>query len=654
MPSARPLALLLSTLALTLATTTPAVAGVFPGDPVVGPSPALRTLDGLDLAPDGGGALVATIQDGGVDHVFASRLVDGAWGAPERLDVGLGAPSAQPAVAAEDDGRLAVAFVNAGNLYVASRTSRSAPWVRQTLWDHGGASSPALDMSVNGKAYLVFTAPGAGGHDVRLAYARDGGPWTLAAAPLDAVPSADAGFGTARPQIAASADGIAIAVWGERGHVFARRVRGTQPSVTFADASAGLGVEGVGATTSDSPVVAAQDDDSFTAVAFRASFTVGGASRSRVVYRRLRGSRFEGATPLDILPFASGQGSVGPHVAIVGTGQGLALGSGDGTFLSYAMQIRVDAGPGPVVQVDSVSASTAPTYASIAAATARKMLVAWQLTPASGSGELHARYWADTAFQPELVLSKPQYGPVLGTRGLLSAGDDAGDLAVAYVQDVPGRGPAIAVATIDQPPARFAVKRVTRFQRTDRPVLAWTVSREAWGRYFRVTLDGVQVGITGRRSFRPRTPLAQGAHSWQVTALDRRGQSYAAPGSVVRVDTVPATVTAHVSGKLRAGALLRLAVNATDALPTTASGVAPVATSGVKSIAVDWGDHTTEQIRHGARHTYLKPGRYKVRIVVLDRAGNRTTTVQRLKIVKPPKRHKGNAHGHAARAQRAR
>ncbi|HYV17146.1 MAG TPA: hypothetical protein VE972_14130, partial [Conexibacter sp.] len=525
----RLLALVLLALASPCVLAAPAAAGIFAGDPVVGPSAALRTLDGLDLAPDGTGALVATIQDGGVDHVFASRLVNGAWGAPERLDGGLAAPSVQPAVAAEDDGRLAVAFVNAGNIYVAMRASRSAPWVRQTIWGHGGASSPALDMSVNGKAYLVFTAPGAGGHDVRVAFSRDAGPWTLAGAALDALPAADAGVGASRPQIAASADGVAIAVWGERGHVFARRVRGAQPSVTFADASAGLGVEGVAATTSDSPVVAAQDDDSFTAVAFRASFTVGGSSRSRVVYRRLRGSRFEGATPLDILPFASGQGSVDPRVAIVGTGQGLALGSGDSTFLSYAMQLRVDAGPGPIVQVDSLTASTAPTYAAVAAATARKMLVAWQLTPASGMPELHARYWAETAFQSELVLSKPQYGPVLGARGLLSAGDDGGDLAVAYVQDVPGRGPAIAVATVDQPPARFAVKRMTRFQRTERPLLSWTVSREAWGRYFRVTVDGVQVAITGRRSFRPRTPLAQGAHSWQVTALDRRGQAYVAP-----------------------------------------------------------------------------------------------------------------------------
>ncbi|HYV14700.1 MAG TPA: PKD domain-containing protein, partial [Conexibacter sp.] len=88
----------------------------------------------------------------------------------------------------------------------------------------------------------------------------------------------------------------------------------------------------------------------------------------------------------------------------------------------------------------------------------------------------------------------------------------------------------------------------------------------------------------------------------------------------------------------------RLAVRATDASSVTAAGVAPVATSGVKSIAVDWGDHTTEPIRRGARHAYAKPGRYKVRIVVLDRAGNRTTTIERLKITKPPRRHRAG-HG---------
>jgi hypothetical protein len=645
--SARSLVLLLVLAASFAGAAAPALADVYAGDPVVGPTPALQTLDGLDLAPDGSGAMVYTLQDGGVDHVFASRLVNGAWSAPERLDGALAGPSSQAVVSAADGGRVAVAFVNGGNVYVAMRVSSAAAWTLQGLWGAGGASSPSLDLSVNGKGYLAFTAPGAGGHDIRVAYSRDARPWSLLDAPLDADPAADAGVGTARPQIAVSADGTAVAVWGEGGHVVARRVRGTDPSVVFADASAGLAIEGVGSVSADLPVVSMQDDDSFTAVAFRASFTIDGAPRSRVVYRRLRGSRFEAPTAVDLLPFASGQGSTGPKLTTVGGGQGIALGSGDAGFLSYAMLLKGDSGPAPVVQVDSLATSTAPTFAAPAAATPLKMLVAWQLTPASGGAEIHGRYYDGTAFEPEEFLSKAQYGPTLAGRGLADGGDDSGDLAVAYVQDVPGQGPAIAVAAVDQPPGRFAAIRDTAFQRTDRPVLSWTTSREAWGRYFRVSVDGVPIAVTGRRSFRVRAPLSQGVHTWQVTVFDRRGQQYVAPGSLVRIDGVPATVLARLTGARRMGARLRLAVRASDAPPLVA-GAPPIATSGVKLVLVDWGDHTRrELIRRGSQHVYARPGRYVLRILAVDGAGNRTTVVQRLRIVKPPKKKKRKKHAAA-------
>jgi hypothetical protein len=641
--SARPLVLLL-VLAASLAAAAPAGADVYAGDPVVGPTPALQSLGGIDLAPDGTGAMVYTLQDGGVDHAFASRLVNGAWSAPERLDGTLAGPSSQPVVAAADGGRVAVAFVNAGNVYVAMRVSSGTAWTLQGIWGAGGASDPSVDLSVNGKGYLAFTAPGAGGHDVRVAYSRDARPWSLLGPPLDANVADDAGAGTARPRIAVSADGTAIAVWGENGHVIARRVRGTSPSVVFVDATADLAIEGVGAVSADLPVVSAQDDDSFTAVAFRATFTINGAPRSRAVYRRLRGSRFEAPTALDVLPFASGQSSTDPELTTVGAGQGIALGSGDASFLSYAMVLKGDSGPAPVVQVDSLATSTAPTFAAPAAATPLKMLVAWQLTPASGDAEIHGRYWDGTAFEPEEVLSKAQYGPTLAADGLADAGDDNGDLAVAYVQDVPGQGPAIAVATVDQPPGRFAAIRDTAFQRTARPVLSWTPSRESWGGYFRVSVDGVQVALTGRRSFRVRTPLTQGVHTWQVTALDRRGQQYVAPASLVRIDSVPATVLARLSGARRSGARLRLAVRASDAPPLVA-GAPPIATSGVKLVLVDWGDHTPRQlIRGGLQHVYARPGRYVLKVLAVDRAGNRTTVVQRLRIVKPPKKKKAKKH----------
>ncbi len=270
-----------------------------------------------------------------------------------------------------------------------------------------------------------------------------------------------------------------------------------------------------------------------------------------------------------------------------------------------------------------------------AAATARKTLVAWQVTPSGGTPEIHARYRDGGDFEAEQAISHP-YGPTNAAAGLFAAGDDAGDIAVAYVQDVPGQGRAIAVASVDQPPGRFAAARAHGFQRTDRPVLAWTSSRETWGRYFKVTVDGVEAGVTGHRSLRPSSALAQGAHTWQVVALDRRGQQYTAKASSVRVDSVPPFATARVAGARRAGATLKLAVRATDTPTGTARKAQDVATSGVKRIVVDWGDRTPrERIRRGTRHAYARPGRYRLRVLVLDRAGNRTTLAQRLRIAKP-------------------
>ncbi|MGN6188883.1 MAG: hypothetical protein ACTHOE_08290 [Conexibacter sp.] len=630
--------------ALTLALSPAAApAGIFAGDPVVGPTGALHSLEGIDLAPDGSGALVSLMDDGGVPHVFVSRLVNGVWSGPERLDADLGTPATQAAVAAGDGGRVLVVFANGGNVYASTRPDAGGAWSRQTLWSGGGASDPAVDLSVNGKGYAVFTAPGGGGHDVRAAYARDAGPWTVIGAPLDVNAANDAGAGTARPRVAASADGVAIAVWGEAGRVIARRLQGARPSVVAVDALDGLTLEGVPAAAGDLPVVSTQDDDSFTGVALRASFDLGGGNvRMRPVFRRLRGSRFESPTSVDPAPLGSGQDSSAPHIATVGTGQGLVVAGNLATNATSALQLMFDVEPAPPpLAIDSLVANSAPGFAVPAAATARKMLVAWQVTAPGGVPEIHARYRDGGDFEAEQAISHPELGPTSAADGLLASGDDAGDIAVAYVQDVPGQGRAIAVATVDQPPGRFAVQQLRGFLRSDRPTLSWTTSRETWGRYFSVTIDGAPAGITGRRSFRPAAPLAQGAHTWQVVALDRRGQQYAAKPSTLKVDSVAPFVSARVSGPRKAQAALRLTVQALDTPTGTATPTPGVLTSGVGQLVVNWGDRTPLQLIHrGARHAYARPGRYVLRVLATDRAGNRSTFRLPLKIAKPARRSK--------------
>jgi hypothetical protein len=316
------------------------------------------------------------------------------------------------------------------------------------------------------------------------------------------------------------------------------------------------------------------------------------------------------------------------------------------------LQLLFDIEPSTLLPIDSLVTNSAAGYAVPATATARKMLVAWQVTPLGGAPEIHARYRDGGDFEAEQAISRGDLGPTSAADGLFAAGDDAGDIAVAYVQDVPGQGRAIAVASVDQPPGRFAAERVAGFQRSDRPVLAWTTSRETWGRYFKVSIDGVQAGVTGRRSFRPAAALVQGDHTWQVVSLDRRGQQYAARPTTIKIDSIPAFVTGRINGAREAGAALRLAVQATDTPTGTARKAQGVPTSGVKQILVDWGDRTTrEQVLHGSQHAYARPGRYVLQILVTDRAGNRTTLRQVLRIAKPPKpRRGGRARRRAAPA----
>lgn len=626
----------------------PAHAGTFAGDQIFGG--ALGSLGNIDLAPDGTGAVVYTVNEADGSHVYASRLVGGRWFGPERLDGGQPGGSSQPVVSTGDGGRVQVAWVNGGNIFAATRPTGTGSWSVQTIWGGGGASNPHIDLSVNRKGYLVFAAPGGGGHDVRIAYSKDAAPWTLVGAPLDANPGNDAGVGGGRPRVGASADGVAVVAWGEVGQVVARRVMGTRPSTVFANANDGLAIENVPAAAADQPEVGVQDDDSFTGIAFRAVFSVNGAERSRVVFRRLRGSRFESPLAVDATPFGSGQGSVSPHISNGGIGQGIVLGSSDATNLSFAMLMRADLLPGPIQQVDSVAQSAAPTYAVPATATPLKMIVAWQFTGADGATDVRGRFYNGREFESETVLSRPELGPIDAARGLDAAGDDNGDLAIAYVQ-----GSGISVATIDQPPGRFAPQAgLRKWERTDRPTLQWTRSREAWGLSYTVAVDGAEVARTPRLSYKLKTSLAQGEHSWQITAVDLRGQTAQTRVGTVRIDTVAPTATVRVSGARRPGATLKLALRAVDAAPAPAPGVRTARTSGVARAVLDWGDGSRRvAIKRGSQHVYEKAGRYTVAVTVFDAAGNRSVTRTQLKIVAPkPRRGRGRGRSDARVARR--
>ena len=116
--------------------------------------------------------------------------------------------------------------------------------------------------------------------------------------------------------------------WGEdhadgRARVYMRRVTGVGPSAFPQELSIpDLGGQAGG--PADSADIDIEDDGSFAWAVFRQDF--GGGSRS--VARRLLGSTFDPAVPLD-----GGPSTIRPRIAINGRGQGLATLQGGGGVL---------------------------------------------------------------------------------------------------------------------------------------------------------------------------------------------------------------------------------------------------------------------------------------------------------------------------------
>jgi hypothetical protein len=609
-----------------------------PAAPVVldGPSPNIVAPVGLGMSVgrDGTGALVYLKEVAGVEHVFVSILSGGSFGAATQVDSSLAGASSQPVVAAGNGGLLVVAFVNGGQLYGAERTTGTTQLGAPSAL-FSGAANPSLQMTNFGKAYLAFTATDGAGFDVRTAYYYQGA-WALEAAPLNATPADDAGSGAGRPAVAAAGDGIAIVAWGEQGHIYTRRVWGAAPSVIFERADAPPA--GCSETAAGEPAIAAGGDSSYAAVAFHALLTCGAQSQSRVLVDRLHGSIYDGVVPADGLSAPASAGADQPRVAVTEYGQGWVTSSRAASGDVFAMALGANDSPGPVTQVNSLP-NASPPEPIPAIAGLFSGLIAWQHDPGgSGVPEIRARYAPQgSGLGPELVLSAPSQGPTDAAAGLTGAGDVAGDAAVSWVQGSPG-ALRIVAEQMYQPPGAPAPANAFRYARSTTPLLGWKAAGELWGPVqYVVSIDGAQVAQTTGTSLRAPAALAQGPHRWQVTAINPAGRQTPSRPATVFVDTVAPQAHLTVTGRRRAGRVLHIYVAYTDAPPP----LSPADASGIAQVVINWGDGSRFVIHHGKLHVYERPGRYKVTVVVRDRAGNATTLVAHLRIApRHPRGHR--------------
>lgn len=621
-------------LALLAAALSPAAAeaAFFRGEAVDGPNPAIQSLGGVDIARDGTGTLVYLRSDQGQDHVFASRFVNGAWEAPERVDNGLGGRSSQPVVTAVAGGRTVIAFVNAGAVWAVVRPAGASAWPGPTLvaGQPGalqGLTNPSVDMSINGVAYLVYSGPGASPADVGAARLV-GDSWSVVPAPLDVDPSRPAGDGPARrPRVGVSADNNAVATWGEtaadgRDRVYARRLTLTTPSGSPQQVSI-EGFEDRPPGPADSPEIEIEDDNSYAWVAFRQTFLDAGVPRSRGIARRLVGSNFEAPVAIDSLAFPTGEDAETPRIDLTGRGEGLAsagVGPGGATAASAIFN---DVFQRPA-RLDTQGSDT-PARPVPAVGENVDGLVAWQRERGGGREVVAREFDAQTrerpsSFGPETLISNGDLGAVDASLGLDAAADRSGNVAVVFVQGGPGDR-RIVSAFLDRPPTRPLGRNTTKWRRASRPKFVWVGAGDWATVQYDVRLDGRVIAQTSEPTFTPRTRLRDGNHSWRITARDRRGQVTSGLTRRLRIDSRAPRLRVSVRGARRRGRALRISASASDG----------AGRSGVKTVRIDFGDRTRVVAARSAMHRYRR-GTFTLRVSATDGAGNAAVRRIRLRI----------------------
>jgi hypothetical protein len=601
-----------------------AQAGFFAAEPVDGPNGDIQSMGDVDVARDGSGAVAYVKRDGGVDHIFVSRLVNGVFQAPERVDAGLEAPASQPVVASSDGAKVVVVFISGGQAFSVVRPPGATAFTAPALVA-AGASNPSVDMSINGVAYTTVTVGG----DVRAGrLERNAQAFAILPDALDADSGRTAGEGVGRSRVVVSADGTALAVWAEDGRVIARRLFGQSVSTAPQELNV-PSLDGRAGGTADSPDVDIEDDSSFAYVIFRQSFNDGGTQRSRVLARKLRGSAFEDPYVTDGLDWG-GEGATFPRIDLNGRGEGVATNGTNGSNSVLAAVIKDEKfNPGVALGGGGVAPQPVGTIGET-----QDRVVAWL----QGGGTLdpvtvRARLYDDKPDsrvvpfpEPEVTLSNGGLGPVDPGAGLDAAMNRAGDVVVVFVQGAGGDRRLVS-ATFDRAPGTFLGYTSTKWRNIKRNGLAWSPSFELWGPpTYRVEIDGRAVGETRETKMLITAPVADGEHRWRVVSTDRRGQTVATPTRLLRADSRAPKVTFKVTGKRKRGGFVKVLARANDVLP--ASGKA----SGVKFVRIDFGDRSGIVTARRASHRYGRSGSFTIRVSATDAAGNASATTRRIRV----------------------
>ncbi|HVQ59815.1 MAG TPA: PKD domain-containing protein [Solirubrobacterales bacterium] len=634
----------------------PALAGAEISDPrlIDGPSAEVVGVEDTAMAEDGSGGVVYLHTVGGRKHVFAVPFRGGAWGAPQRIDVGQDFDSSWARIGAGDKGRLIVTWVQefgVGSDRMFSATldpgadSFQAPIPIDFNVGEATASYPDLAMNPGGQAYLTYVVvtnvsptnpPGYVGASIRVARYSNR-LWSVLGNPVNRNPAAPLRQATEAngPRIGVDVQGNAVVAWQEPDdefvdRIWARRLFGaTQGIPLLVSPSSWEGAPLRGPADAFALDVAGFGQ---AAVALRQQPSQGSKlTAPRIFVNEMpdafgKGAdAFKGARLIDggALP-ALGLPSVGAEpnggfVAGFASGFDTALASGDIELVKPLE--RLDEGGSAVAGEPLVD--LAETGASVAV---------WKELRGSGLVGVQERR-SDGVIDPA-GLSAPGGGSI---EGLRLGGSGLGDAIVAWTQGS-GANTQVAAAVVDAPPDPFFVQVPEGWKRQPAVPVHWAAAVNAIGSVtYSVSIDDEPFGKPTRRLFAKLLSrrIGDGRHRIQVFAIDSAGQETGSHSAIVKVDRKPPKVKVKRQGR-------RLVVSVSDGSRRE--------TAGIKGSAVKirFGDGDGKKKGGGGtvisrasrkkgakkpvvktmRHTYSSPGSYTLTVRAKDRAGN-VTEVER-------------------------
>ncbi len=619
-----------------------APAAVRPAVTIDGPSRDLLEVGGVAMGPDGAGGIVYRRVDGRRAHIFVSRFAGGRWWPPQRVDAGQEFDSSWPRIAAGDDGRLLVSWVQeagvgSDRLYAASldpgATRFKPPAGIDLDVNESSGTWPALAMNAAGQAlvvYRVVTNPNVGGaaglpigyEGIEIRLARyNGQTWSglgVASRRTDTpVRPPDA---AAAPQVGIDASGNGVVAFVEPDdqlveRVWARRVFASAMGAALLVSPATIDQRPLGPVDQFDLSVGAFSDG---AIAYRQQASAAGPpSPPRVMVAQI-GEIFEqGSGTFGAPAFADGQGAASatdPSVSVSPRAGAAVAFSRDGQPAAAALD---DAGSGDPAPLGSGPGGGASATPLVRLGRDDRSVEAWRTSTPDGPR---------VAVRERTGNDGGKVGYVAATTGspvreLELAGSGLGDGIVGFRQGE-GDSTRIAAAWVDAPPSSFAALAPSGWVRPGAARFSWETAPNAIGgvRYAPV-VDGQirSVGGTARSYRLPLRGLDDGRYAVAVQATDDVGQQTLTDPAQLRVDGTLPRVRVRWAGR-------RVVVTADDGPRERASGIQAGATR------VSFGDGRAATVTRRTQHRYRRAGSYRVTVSTRDRAGNRRTVKLRVGI----------------------